>query len=65
MKRVSNTYYNIGLEKAHVRDLSGAIVILKKSLQFDKKNIDKPSAPEIDLPIVKKLREEQKRKRKL
>lgn len=38
VKRVSNTYYNIGLEKAHVRDLSGAIVILKKSLQFDKKN---------------------------
>lgn len=36
--RVSNTYYNMGLEKAEVRDLSGAIVVLKKSLQFDKKN---------------------------
>ena len=34
-------------------------------MQFDKSNIDKPSAPEIDLPIVKKLREEKKRKRKL
>lgn len=38
VRRVSNTYYNIGLEKAQVRDLSGAIVVLKKSLQFDKKN---------------------------
>lgn len=36
--RVSNTYYNMGLEKAEVRDLSGAIAILKKSLQFNKKN---------------------------
>ena len=38
VRRVSNAYYNIGLEKAEVRDLSGAIVVLKKSLQFDKKN---------------------------
>lgn len=38
VRRLSNTYYNIGLEKARVRDLSGAIVVLKKSLQFDKKN---------------------------
>jgi len=37
-KRVSNTYYNMGLEKARVRDLTGAIGILKKSLEFDKKN---------------------------
>lgn len=36
--RVSNTYYNMGLEKAEVRDLSGAIAVLKKSLQFNKKN---------------------------
>lgn len=38
VRRVSNSYYNMGLEKAEVRDLSGAIVVLKKSLQFDKKN---------------------------
>lgn len=38
VRRISNTYYNMGLEKAKVRDLSGAIVILKKSLQFDKHN---------------------------
>ena len=30
IRRVSNTYYNLGLEKAKVRDLSGAIVVLKK-----------------------------------
>lgn len=40
VKRISNTYYNIGLEKAEVRDLSGAIEILKKSLQFNKRNTD-------------------------
>lgn len=40
VRRISNTYYNMGLEKAGVRDLSGAIVVLKKSLQFDKKNTD-------------------------
>lgn len=40
VRRISNTYYNMGLEKAEVRDLSGAIVVLKKSLQFDKKNTD-------------------------
>lgn len=35
---LSNQYYNNGLTKAHLRDLSGAIVSLKKSLQLDKKN---------------------------
>ena len=38
VRRVSNTYYNLGLEKAEVRDLSGAVAMLKKSLQFDKRN---------------------------
>lgn len=38
VRRISNTYYNRGLEKARVRDLSGAVEILKKSLQFNKKN---------------------------
>lgn len=38
--RISNTYYNDGLEKARVRNLSGSIISLKKSLKFDKYNID-------------------------
>ncbi len=38
--RTSNTYYNVGLEKARVRDLSGAAVYLKKSLDLYKKNTD-------------------------
>lgn len=38
--RVSNTLYNIGLEKAKVRDLSGAAEYLRKSLRFNKANID-------------------------
>jgi len=36
----SNAYYNIGLEKANVRDLSGAIDSLKMSLRFNKRNTD-------------------------
>lgn len=38
--RLSNFYYNDGLEKAQVRNLSGAIVSLKKSLRFYKYNIE-------------------------
>lgn len=37
--RISNTLYNIGLEKAKVRDLSGAAESLRKSLRFNKANI--------------------------
>lgn len=37
---MSNRLYNDGLEKAAVRDLSGAIVSLKQSLKFNKNNID-------------------------
>ncbi len=37
--RISNTFYNEGLEKAKVRDLSGAIVSLRQSLKFNKSNI--------------------------
>ena len=33
-------YYNLGLEQAGVRNLSGAIVSLKNSLKFNKYNID-------------------------
>lgn len=37
--KLSNTYYNIGLEKARVRDLSGAADVLRRSVRMDKKNI--------------------------
>ncbi len=37
--RTSNYFYNKGLEKAKVRDLSGAIVSLRQSLKFNKNNI--------------------------
>ena len=40
IKRMSNLYYNDGLQKAEVRNLSGAIISLKKSLKFNKYNID-------------------------
>ena len=36
----SNAYYNDALEKAGVRNLSGAIESLKVSLRFNKLNID-------------------------
>ncbi len=36
---LSGLYYNQGLEKAEVRDLSGAIDQLKRSLKFNKNNI--------------------------
>ncbi len=36
--RASNGYYNNGLARARVRDLSGAILSLKKSLELNKKN---------------------------
>ena len=38
--RISNLLYNEGLEKATVRDLSGAISCLVRSLKFNKENID-------------------------
>jgi len=38
--RISNRYYNEGLAQAKVRDLSGAIRMLKKSLENNKRNID-------------------------
>ena len=36
---LSNQWYNDGLKKANIRDLSGAIISLKKSLQFNRDNI--------------------------
>lgn len=38
--RVSNLYYNEGLEKAGVRDLTGAVTSLRQSLKFNKNNIE-------------------------
>ena len=35
---LSNQYYNEGLEKAQVRDLSGAIASLRQSLKLNKNN---------------------------
>ena len=37
---VSNIFYNEGLERAGVRDLSGAINSLRQSLKFNKSNIE-------------------------
>ncbi len=37
---VSNRFYNEGLERANVRDLSGAINSLRQSLKFNKNNIE-------------------------
>ena len=37
---MSNRYYNDGLEKANVRDLSGAIISLKQSLKLNKNNMN-------------------------
>ena len=39
-RQIANAYYNIGLEKARSRDLSGAVTALKKSLRFDKYQTD-------------------------
>ena len=36
----SNMYYNDGLEKARVRDISGAIIALNRSLKYNKRNTD-------------------------
>ncbi|MGN0313243.1 MAG: tetratricopeptide repeat protein [Fusicatenibacter sp.] len=36
---LSNMYYNLGLDKAQIRDLSGAIDMLRRSLKFNKYNI--------------------------
>ena len=37
---LSNVFYNDGLEKAGVRDLTGATTALRQSLKLDKNNID-------------------------
>ena len=39
-RQISNSFYNLGLEKAQIRDLSGAAECLKKSLHFNKYQTD-------------------------
>lgn len=36
LERIANVYYNLGLERAKLNDLSGAAELLKKSLHFNK-----------------------------
>lgn len=38
--RISNTYYNMGLDMAQIRDMSGAVYMLERSLKYNKRNID-------------------------
>lgn len=38
--KISNNFYNEGLEKAGVRDLTGAIQSLRQSLRFNKNNVE-------------------------
>ena len=40
IEHISNAYYNDGLQKANVRNLSGAVISLKQSLKFNKYNTD-------------------------
>ena len=37
---IANMYYNDGLAKAKVRDLTGAVTSLRQSLKFNKNNVD-------------------------
>lgn len=39
-RRISNSFYNRGLEKARIRDLTGAVECLKRSVHFNKYNTD-------------------------
>lgn len=39
LRYLSDYWYNDGLEKANIRDLSGAITSLKRSLQYNRENI--------------------------
>ena len=40
LTRIANAYYNLGLERAQLSDLSGAAELLKRSLRFDKYQTD-------------------------
>ncbi len=37
---ISNRFYNEGLERANVRDLTGAVTSLRQSLKFNKNNVE-------------------------
>ncbi|MGP8312287.1 tetratricopeptide repeat protein [Enterocloster aldenensis] len=39
-QQIANSFYNLGLEKSRIRDLSGAAQCLKKSLHFNKYQTD-------------------------
>ena len=39
-RQIANSYYNLGLEKAAIRDLTGAALCLKKSVRFYKYHTD-------------------------
>lgn len=39
-RQIANSYYNLGLEKAAIRDLTGAALCLKKSVHFYKYHTD-------------------------
>ena len=36
LTKIANAYYNRGLERAQLQDLSGAAIYLKEALRFDK-----------------------------
>ena len=40
LESLSNRYYNEGLEKAGIRDMTGAVQSLQLSLKLNKNNID-------------------------
>ena len=40
LERISNSFYNKGLERAKVRNLTGAVDVLKKSLEINKENVN-------------------------
>ena len=42
---ISNRFYNEGLERANVRDLTGAITSLRQSLKFNKNNVEARNLP--------------------
>ena len=39
-RQIANSFYNLGLEKARIRDLTGAVECLKKSVHFNKYHTD-------------------------
>lgn len=38
--QIANSYYNLGLEKAGIRDLTGAVLCLKKAVHYNKYHTD-------------------------